>query len=264
MSRGGHTSSPIREATPPHPRTSSLYVSRTLHDPATLRSGPVRARAKPFPCARACVYACAREQRIYTRLCVHHRRWTLRKRTHTRSHVAKYRKAEIDNAGGPPAPYPNTDTRPAVAPGPSRRRDGALPSSLPFGFCAEHIRPVSMQQINPTLRIHTCAFDATRMLVLLDSRQCWFLLERRLLLRSRWLIILTDVGCSISVTVLAVPVAKWRARKERRGRRSTRRGGRPCVGLATWYCLATRFSSSSWQKFHTLSLCLPEIVKLFY
>ncbi|KAG7188685.1 hypothetical protein KM043_008307 [Ampulex compressa] len=38
----------------------------------------------------------------------------------------RYRKAEIDNAGGPPAPYPNLDTRPAVAPG-SSRRDSALP-----------------------------------------------------------------------------------------------------------------------------------------
>jgi len=84
----------------------------------------------------------------------------------------RYRKAEIDNAGGPPAPYPNTDTRPAVAPGPSRRRDGALPSSLLFGFCAEYIRPVPMQQINPTLRIHTCALDAARMLALLGGRWC--------------------------------------------------------------------------------------------
>lgn len=148
MSRGGHTSSPIREATPPHPRTSSLYVSRTLHNPATPVGARSRASKSPFPCARACVYACAREQRIYTRLCVRlidgepfananaHARTT-----HTQPRT-KYRKAEIDNAGGPPAPYPNTDTRPAVAPGPSRRRDGALPSSLPFGFCAEHIRPV--------------------------------------------------------------------------------------------------------------------------
>lgn len=52
-------------------------------------------------------------------------------KTHTRANVytqlgTGYRKAEIDNAGGPPAPYPNTDTRPAVAPGPPRRRDGAL------------------------------------------------------------------------------------------------------------------------------------------
>lgn len=44
-----------------------------------------------------------------------------------------------------------------------------------------------------------------------------FPLQKRLRLRSRWLIILTDVGRSISVTVLVVPVAKWWARKERRG-----------------------------------------------
>lgn len=49
---------------------------------------------------------------------------------HTRAQPGmRYRKAEIDNTGGPPAPYPNLDTRPAVAPGPSRR--------LPFGFCAD-------------------------------------------------------------------------------------------------------------------------------
>lgn len=39
-----------------------------------------------------------------------------------------YRKAEIDNAGGPPAPYPNLDTRPAPAPGSSRRDPALLPS----------------------------------------------------------------------------------------------------------------------------------------
>lgn len=52
----------------------------------------------------------------------------------TRSHMQPgkqprgYRKAEIDNAGGPPAPYPNLDTRPAPAPGSSRRDPALLPS----------------------------------------------------------------------------------------------------------------------------------------
>lgn len=123
------------------------------------RLGLARARTGP---SRICVYlyVCVCERRIYARLsssssssssvnpsCVV---------THTRANVytqpgTGYRKAEIDNAGGPPAPYPNTDTRPAVAPGPSRHRDSALPSSLPFRFCAEYIRLVPMQQINPAL-----------------------------------------------------------------------------------------------------------------
>lgn len=44
-----------------------------------------------------------------------------------RQAATRYRKAEIDNAGGPPAPYPNLDTRPAPAPG-SSRQDPVLPS----------------------------------------------------------------------------------------------------------------------------------------
>lgn len=58
---------------------------------------------------------------------------TLRRDTgNTITHAARqaatrYRKAEIDNAGGPPAPYPNLDTRPAPAPG-SSRQDPVLPS----------------------------------------------------------------------------------------------------------------------------------------
>ena len=71
-------------------------------------------------------------------------------------------------------------------------------------------------------------------------------------LRSRWLIILTDVGRSISVTVLAVPVAKWRACKERGGRRPTRRRGRPYVSFATWYQRATLFYSPSWKRLYAL------------
>ena len=54
-------------------------------------------------------------------------------RGNTITHAARqaatgYRKAEIDNAGGPPAPYPNLDTRPALAPG-SFRRDPARSAS---------------------------------------------------------------------------------------------------------------------------------------
>jgi len=111
--------------------------------------------------ARARVYC---EKHVYARLRVvvvepfARRDAYARVRTHAAAGT-RYRKAEIDNAGGPPAPYPKTDTRPAVAPGPPRRRDGALPSSLLFGFCAERIQPVPMQQINPALWIHTCAHD---------------------------------------------------------------------------------------------------------
>lgn len=65
--------------------------------------------------------------RTHARVCESADGGTLRRdaSTETRSitHAARqagtrYRKAEIDNAGGPPAPYPNLDTRPAVAPGP--------------------------------------------------------------------------------------------------------------------------------------------------
>jgi len=144
VSRGRHTPSPIRGATPPHPRTSSLCVSRTLRNPATPVGACSRA-SRPFLCY--CARARARVARnAFThvsaslssnpsRVGTHMRVYA---HTHTHTHAAaaaaaadtRYRKAEIDNAGGPPAPYPKTDTRPAVAPGPPRRgRDGALPSS---------------------------------------------------------------------------------------------------------------------------------------
>lgn len=154
MSRGRHTPSPIREATPPHPRTSSLCVRRTLLNPAALTGGLCSRASRPFLYACLCVYS----NDAFTRVCTRRRSPANPSHvgTHTRTHAytqpgtRTYRKAEIDNAGGPPAPYLNMDTRPAVAPGPSRRRDGALPSSLPLGFCAES-RSVPMQQINPAL-----------------------------------------------------------------------------------------------------------------
>lgn len=86
--------------------------------------------------------------------------------TRALTHAARgtrYRKAEIDNTGGPPAPYLNLDTRPAVAPGPSRR-DGALSSScLPFGFCADSAgADATNKSCIMDARAHTCAFDRAR------------------------------------------------------------------------------------------------------
>lgn len=208
-----------------------------------------------------CVCVCVRARTTHLHAFVRSSSTVNPSQTHTYTQPrSKVQKGRDWQCRGPTCPLPQHGHAP---------RGSTWPFSS-SGWCAT---------VKPALRIlrgtHTAGADATnksyitntipaclmaRMLALLDSRQCRFLLGRRLRLRSRWLIILTDVGCSISVTVLAVPVAKWWARKEHRGRRSTRRGGRPCVGLATWYRLATRFSSSSWQRFH--AMCLSDNHKI--
>lgn len=142
-------------------RVHPHYVLAAPSATPQLRLGPVRARAGP---SRICVYLYVCERRIYARSSSSSSVNPSRVVTHTRANVytqpgTGYRKAEIDNAGGPPAPYPNMDTRPAVAPGPSRRRDGALPSSLPFRFCAKHSAGADatnkscIRILNPYLRI---------------------------------------------------------------------------------------------------------------
>lgn len=140
---------------PPLPiRVHPHYVLAAPSATPQPRLGPIRTRAGP---SCMCVSICMRMRTTHLHAFVVVSSVNpSRVKTHTRANVftqlgTGYRKAEIDNAGGPPAPYPNTDTRPAVAPGPSCRRDGALPSSLPFRFCAEYIRLVPMQQINPAL-----------------------------------------------------------------------------------------------------------------
>ena len=179
MSRGGHTPSPIWEATPPHPRTSSLCVSRTLRNPATPVGAWSRAN-RPFlyTCVPTYVYAYAHD--AFTRDCRRRRRWTLRasRHTHTRKriHVTRHgvQKGRDWQCRGPTCPLPQHGHAP---------RGSTWPFSS-SGWCAtvklalqilrgtQLIRPVPMQQINPALWIHTCAFDGTHMLAFLDSRWC--------------------------------------------------------------------------------------------
>jgi len=106
VSRGGHTPSPIWEATPPHPRTSSLCVSRTLRNPAARAGACSREQTLP-------VYVCAYVYAAFTRDCRYCRcrRWTLRALSaHARERIRAARhgvqKGRDWQCRGPTCPLP--------------------------------------------------------------------------------------------------------------------------------------------------------------
>lgn len=124
---------PGEASTPLLPHTTSLCVSCTLWSPVAVWPYGWHLHNRAPPCPRGNPWSSGHTGNTITHA--------------ARQAATRYRKAEIDNAGGPPAPYPNLDTRPAPAPG-SSRQDPALPSvSPPF------IR-VSSSSISSYLRFH--------------------------------------------------------------------------------------------------------------
>lgn len=141
--------------------------------------GPFAREQKPFS-VRTCVCVCvrARTTHLHAFVLSSHRRWTLRKRKRTRTyntHAATYevQKGRDWQCRGPTCPLPQHGHAP---------RGSTWPFSS-SGWCATvkpalrilrgtHTAGAAMQQINPTLRIHTCALDGARMLALLGSRWC--------------------------------------------------------------------------------------------
>ena len=124
---------PGEASTPLLPHTTSLCVSCTLWSPVAVWPYGWHLHNRAPPCPRGNPWSSGHTGNTITHA--------------ARQAATRYRKAEIDNAGGPPAPYPNLDTRPAPAPG-SSRQDPALPSvSPPF------IR-ASSSSISSYLRFH--------------------------------------------------------------------------------------------------------------
>lgn len=107
---------PGEASTPLLPHTTSLCVSCTLRNPVAVWPYGWHLHNRAPPCPRGNPWSSGHTGNTITHA--------------ARQAATRYRKAEIDNAGGPPAPYPNLDTRPAPAPG-SSRQDPALPSVSP-------------------------------------------------------------------------------------------------------------------------------------
>lgn len=166
MSRGTASPLPSREVGPPlfGPHTSSLCVL------AAPSGAPL---ARPVCVARTPARACALANG-----------GTLRRNRNTITHAARqagtrYRKAEIDNAGGPPAPYPNLDTRPAVAPGSllvrTARYRGCLRSrrflliSCPIYRCSFTVSCPAMADSLQLFNFQLCQASVHRWKLVVDS-----------------------------------------------------------------------------------------------